>query len=54
VGPGGALLVPTTYGVWVENTGTDELVFLIAGSPPWGAGQEVHPWRPHPEGDTNC
>jgi mannose-6-phosphate isomerase-like protein (cupin superfamily) len=44
VGPGDALLVPPAYGFWVVNTGTDELVFLLAGSPPWGSGQEVQLW----------
>ncbi|HEV8193499.1 MAG TPA: cupin domain-containing protein [Ktedonobacterales bacterium] len=56
VWPGDAVLVPPTYGFWVQNTSTDELVFLLAGSPPWGAGQEVHPWtasaRPAGEIDT--
>jgi mannose-6-phosphate isomerase-like protein (cupin superfamily) len=44
VRPGDALLVPPQHGFWVENTGTDDLVFLLAGSPPWGTGQEVRPW----------
>jgi mannose-6-phosphate isomerase-like protein (cupin superfamily) len=44
VGPGDALLVPPGHGFWVENTGEEELVFLLAGSPPWGAGQEVRLW----------
>ena len=44
VEPGDVLLVPPLHGFWVENTGTEECVFLLCGSPPWGKGQEVLPW----------
>ncbi|HEY7343639.1 MAG TPA: cupin domain-containing protein [Ktedonobacterales bacterium] len=57
VRPGDALHVPPHHGFWVENTGTDELIVLLAGAPPWGSGQEVHPWPQRPpsgqlEGET--
>ncbi len=59
VRPGDALLTPPHHGFWVENTGTDELVVLLAGSPPWGSGQEVLPWPQWPplgqsDGETPC
>jgi mannose-6-phosphate isomerase-like protein (cupin superfamily) len=41
---GDAILVPPLHGFWAENTGSDDLVFLLCGAPPWSAGQEVHPW----------
>jgi mannose-6-phosphate isomerase-like protein (cupin superfamily) len=44
VAPGDALLVPSRHGFWVENTGQDDLNFLLCGSPPWGTGQVVLPW----------
>jgi mannose-6-phosphate isomerase-like protein (cupin superfamily) len=44
VGPGDAVLVSPRHGFWVENIGSDPLVFLLAGSPPWGNGQEAHRW----------
>lgn len=34
VAPGDALLIPTCYQFWVENTGPDDLVFLCCGTPP--------------------
>lgn len=46
VGPGDAVLVSPLHGFWAENTGGDDLVFLLCGSPPWGQGQEVRPWPP--------
>ena len=46
VGPGAALLVPPRHGFWVENTGQDDLIFLLCGSPAWGTGQVVLPWPP--------
>jgi mannose-6-phosphate isomerase-like protein (cupin superfamily) len=46
---GDAILVPPLHGFWAENTGGGDLVFLLCGSPPWGAGQEVLPW---PAADT--
>jgi mannose-6-phosphate isomerase-like protein (cupin superfamily) len=46
VGPGDAVLVSLLHGFWAENTGDDDLVFLLCGSPPWGKGQEVRPWPP--------
>jgi mannose-6-phosphate isomerase-like protein (cupin superfamily) len=49
VGVGDAVLVPPLHGFWLENTGEDDLVFLLCGSPPWGEGQEVRPW-PTPSG----
>jgi mannose-6-phosphate isomerase-like protein (cupin superfamily) len=41
---GDTILVPPHHGFWAENSGGADLVFLLCGSPPWGAGQEVHPW----------
>jgi mannose-6-phosphate isomerase-like protein (cupin superfamily) len=41
---GDTILVPPRHGFWAENSGSDDLVFLLCGSPPWGGGQEVHPW----------
>ena len=46
VGAGDAVLVSPLDGFWLENTGEDDLRFLLCGSPPWGEGQEVHPWPP--------
>lgn len=46
VGPGDALLVPPRHGFCVENTGQDDLIFLLCGSPAWGNGQVVLPWPP--------
>jgi mannose-6-phosphate isomerase-like protein (cupin superfamily) len=45
VGPGDVVLVPPMHGFWAENTGRERLIFLLCGSPPWGDGQEVLPWR---------
>ena len=44
VGPGDAVLVPPRHGFWVENTGQDDLICLLCGSPAWGSGQVVLPW----------
>ncbi len=46
VGPGDAVLVPPRHGFWAENTGQDDLIFLLCGSPAWGTGQAVLPWPP--------
>jgi mannose-6-phosphate isomerase-like protein (cupin superfamily) len=46
VAPGDAILVPPRHGFWVENTGGDDLVFLLSGSPPWPGAQEAQPWPP--------
>jgi mannose-6-phosphate isomerase-like protein (cupin superfamily) len=47
VGSGDAILVPPRHGFWLENTGGEDLLFLLCGSPPWGTGTEVHLWPPH-------
>lgn len=47
VRPGDAVLVSPRHGFWVENTGRDDLVFLLCGSPAWGTGQVVLPWPPN-------
>ena len=45
VAPGDALLIPTGYRFWVENTGLDELVFLCCGTPPWPGPDEAIVWK---------
>jgi len=44
VAPGDALLIPTGYRFWVENTGSDDLTFLCCGTPPWPGDQEAVIW----------
>jgi mannose-6-phosphate isomerase-like protein (cupin superfamily) len=46
IAPGDAVLVPARHGFWAENTGDDDLIFLLCGSPPWGSGQVVVSWPP--------
>lgn len=46
VEPGDAVLIPAGHGFWVENTGTDALIFLCCGSPPWPGDEEAQPWPP--------
>ncbi len=41
---GDALLIPTGYRFWVENTGSDALVFLCCGTPPWPGHDEAIVW----------
>jgi mannose-6-phosphate isomerase-like protein (cupin superfamily) len=45
VAPGDALLIPTGYRFWVENTGSDNLVFLCCGTPPWPGNDEAILWE---------
>jgi len=42
---GDALLIPTGYRFWVENTGPDDLVFLCCGTPPWPGHDEAIVWE---------
>jgi len=49
VGPGDALLIPTGYRFWVENIGTDDLVFLCCGTPPWPGHDEAIIWEEGPQ-----
>ena len=44
VAAGDALLIPTGYRFWVENTGPSDLVFLCCGTPPWPGPQEAQIW----------
>lgn len=44
VAPGDALLIPTGYRFWVENTGTSDLVFLCCDTPPWPGKGEAEIW----------
>lgn len=44
VAPGDAILVSPGAGFWVENVGSNDLVFLCCGSPPWPGDQEAQPW----------
>ena len=48
VAPGDALLIPTGYRFWVENTGPNDLVFLCCGTPPWPGPDEVVVWGEGP------
>lgn len=45
VAPGDALLVPTGYRFWVENTGPTDLVFLCCDTPPWPGAGEARIWQ---------
>ena len=45
VAPGDALLIPTGYRFWVENTGADDLVFLCCDAPPWPGPDEAEIWE---------
>jgi len=45
VAPGDALLIPTGYRFWVENTGPGDLVFLCCGTPPWPGADEAVVWE---------
>jgi len=49
VAPGDALLIPTGYRFWVENIGTDDLVFLCCGTPPWPGHDEAIIWEEGPQ-----
>lgn len=42
---GDALLIPTGYRFWVENTGHDDLIFLCCGTPPWPGHEEAIVWE---------
>lgn len=42
---GDALLIPTGYRFWVENTGTGDLVFLCCDTPPWPGEGEAEIWQ---------
>jgi len=48
IAPGDALLIPTGYRFWVENTGPDDLVFLCCGTPPWPGHDEAIIWEEGP------
>jgi len=41
---GDALLIPTGYRFWVENTGPGDFVFLCCGTPPWPGHDEAIVW----------
>ena len=43
--PGDALLIPTGYRFWVENTGAGDPVFLCCGTPPWPGPDEAVVWE---------
>ena len=45
VAPGDALLVPTGYRFWVENTGPSDFVFLCCDTPPWPGSDEAQIWK---------
>ena len=45
VAPGDALLIPTGYRFWVDNTGPDDLVFLCCDAPPWPGAEEAVVWN---------
>lgn len=45
VASGDALLIPTGYRFYVENTGEDDLTFLCVGTPPWPGPDEVIVWE---------
>ena len=45
VAPGDALLIPTGYRFYVENTGQDDLIFLCADTPPWPGSDEAIVWN---------
>ena len=45
VAPGDALLIPTGYRFYVENTGQDDLIFLCADAPPWPGPEEATVWE---------
>ena len=45
VTPGDALLIPTGYRFYVENTGDEDLVFLCADTPPWPGPDEAIVWN---------
>ena len=44
VAPGDALLIPTGYRFWIENTGPSNLVFLCCDTPPWPGPDEAQIW----------
>ena len=44
VAPGDALLIPTGYRFYVENTGDEDLIFLCADTPPWPGPDEAIVW----------
>lgn len=46
VAPGDTLLIPVGYRFWVENPGSDDLVFLCADAPPWPGHDEAIIWTP--------
>lgn len=48
VAPGDALLIPTGYRFWVENTGPSDFVFLCCGAPPWPGPDEAQIWESQP------
>lgn len=45
VAPGDALLIPTGYRFYVENTGEGDLIFLCVGTPPWPGPDEAIRWE---------
>ncbi|MBV9851461.1 MAG: cupin domain-containing protein [Armatimonadetes bacterium] len=44
VRPGDALLIPTGYRFWVENTGDNDLIFLCCDAPAWPGHDEAIVW----------
>ena len=45
VAPGDALLIPTGYRFFVENTGQEDLIFLCMDTPPWPGPDEAIIWE---------
>ncbi len=42
---GDALFIPTGYRFWVENTGTEDLIFLCHDAPAWPGHDEAIIWN---------
>ena len=45
VAPGDALLIPTGYRFYVENTGQEDLIVLCLDTPPWPGPDEAIVWE---------
>lgn len=52
VAPGDALLIPTGYRFYVENTGQEDFIFLCMDAPPWPGADEAIIWDDH--ADATC
>ena len=44
VGSGDSLFIPTGFRFWVENTGTEDLIFLCCDAPAWPGHDEAIIW----------